>query len=197
MKEQDGKHRQRVEYYSELAAMDVQELAEYLAHLADMEKMLHNRENDVMHEVESLDSAMERNSRTRIVAGKVIDEMESTSQKDRLYYALMRSRQDVEEQIEEVIEELVTISREKCKITLLKKCIATLPKKEQEIVNHICIQGEKWQVYGKMAGLSVSTISRIRGRALEQLGEIFSEQLQEARRSMMLKLMDGYSTYEE
>ena len=48
-----------------------------------------------------------------------------------------------------------------------------------------------------MAGLSVSTISRIRGRALEQLGEIFSEQLQEARRSMMLKLMDGYSTYEE
>lgn len=130
MKEQDGKHRQRVEYYSELAAMDVQELAEYLAHLADMEKMLHNRENDVMHEVESLDSAMERNSRTHIVAGKVIDEMESTSQKDRLYYALMRSRQDVEEQIEEVIEELVTISREKCKITLLKKCIAKLPKKE-------------------------------------------------------------------
>lgn len=64
-------------------------------------------------------------------------------------------------------------------------------------MNHICIQGEKWQVYGKMAGLSVSTISRIRGRALEQLGEIFSEQLQEARRSMMLKLMDGYSTYEE
>ena len=197
MKEQDGKHRQRAEYYSELAAMDVQELAEYLAHLTDMEKMLHNRENDVMHEVESLDSAMERNSRTRIVAGKVIDEMESTSQKDRLYYALMRSRQDVEEQIEEVIEELVTISREKCKITLLKKCIAKLPKKEQEIVNHICIQGEKWQVYGKMAGLSVSTISRIRGRALEQLREIFSEQLQEARRSMMLKLMDGYSTYEE
>ena len=95
MKEQDGKHRQKVEYYSELAAMDVQELAEYLAHLADMEKMLHNRENDVMHEVESLESAMERNSRTRIVAGKVIDEMESTSQKDRLYYALMRSRQDV------------------------------------------------------------------------------------------------------
>ena len=197
MKEQDGKHRQRAEYYSELAAMDVQELAEYLAHLADMEKMLHNRENDVMHEVESLDSAMERNSRTRIVAGKVIDEMESTSQKDRLYYALMRSRQDVEEQIEEVIEELVTISREKCKIILLKKCIAKLPKKEPEIVNHICIQGEKWQVYGKMAGLSVSTISGIRGRALEQLGEIFSEQLQEARRSMMLKLMDGYSTYEE
>ena len=132
MKEQDGKHRQRAEYYSELAAMDVQELAEYLAHLADMEKMLRNRENDVMHEVESLDSAMERNSRTRIVAGKVIDEMESTSQKDRLYYALMRSRQDVEEQIEEVIEELVTISREKCKITLLKKCIAKLPKKEQK-----------------------------------------------------------------
>ncbi len=197
MKEQDGKHRQKVEYYSELAAMDVQELAEYLAHLADMEKMLHNRENDVMHEVESLESAMERNSRTRIVAGKVIDEMESTSQKDRLYYALMRSRQDVEEQIEEVIEELVAISREKCKITLLKKCIAKLPKKEQEIVNHICIQGEKWQVYGKMAGLSVSTISRIRGRALELLGDIFNEQLQEARRGMMLKLMDGYSTYEE
>lgn len=30
-----------------------------------------------------------------------------------------------------------------------------------------------------------------------RIGEIFSEQLQEARRSMMLKLMDGYSTYEE
>ena len=29
MKEQDGKHRQRAEYYSELAAMDVQELFEY------------------------------------------------------------------------------------------------------------------------------------------------------------------------
>ena len=132
MKEQDGKHRQKVEYYSELAAMDVQELAEYLAHLADMEKMLHNRENDVMHEVESLESAMERNSRTRIVAGKVIDEMESTSQKDRLYYALMRSRQDVEEQIEEVIEELVTISREKCKITLLRNVLQSCQRKNRK-----------------------------------------------------------------
>ena len=34
-------------------------------------------------------------------------------------------------------------------------------------------------------------------RMMLSLGDIFNEQLQEARRSMMLKLMDGYSTYEE
>lgn len=197
MKEKDENHKQKIEYYSELAEMGIDELSDYLSNLTDREKILEDREKSVIHEVESLDSALERNSRTRIVAGKVIDEMESTSKKDRLYYALMRSRQDVEEQIEEVIEELVAISSEKCKISLLKKCIAKLPKEERDILVHVCINGEKWRAYGKAIDKSTSSIGRIRRRALELLGDIFNEQLQEARRSMMLKLREDYRTYEE
>lgn len=148
--------------------MTEKELITYLQNIKKEEERLHMQKKKLYNEIETLEEAIQRNSFSshNDDAGTVLY---TGFDKSKIHRILMRSYRDIDDELDAVAAQLITINDQEENIKRIWRCINMLPINQAEVIEAIYIDNMKWQDYAKTTCQSIATVGRIRKKAIENL----------------------------
>lgn len=148
--------------------MTEKELITYLQNIKKEEERLHMQKKKLYNEIETLEEAIQRNSfgSHNDDAGTVLY---TSFDKSKIHRILMRSYRDIDDELDAVAAQLITINDQEENIKRLWRCINMLPIRQAEVIEALYIEGMAWNDYEKITCQSHAALGRLRKKAIEHL----------------------------